>query len=193
MNPWEWALGWIKLIPLRVWLWLGLILAAMGWHYWDRHQAVMAEEGRWKAKFVAAAQQAAKAKDEYETSSAKRALVYLKALELEKANIKIRTEYIVNEAPNYVPAIADARCVVPRGFVLLHDFAASDQAKISRPPSSDDITDSGIKLSTVATVVGQNYGACHELRDEVKAWRGWYQDQKQLWEKSDVCQLNLGG
>ncbi len=38
--------------------------------------------------------------------------------------IRLKGDTIIKEIPRYVPIQADASCVVPRGFVRLHDAAA---------------------------------------------------------------------
>ncbi|MFX7930435.1 hypothetical protein ABTK36_19965, partial [Acinetobacter baumannii] len=39
--------------------------------------------------------------------------------------IRLKGDTIIKEVPRYVPVQADAACVVPRGFVRLHDAAAA--------------------------------------------------------------------
>lgn len=64
-----------------------------------------------------------------------------------EASAKIRTVYkiITKEVPVYVDKVADAACVVPDGFVLIHDAAASGE--IPQPPSSTDAPPTNVEIS----------------------------------------------
>ena len=74
--------------------------------------------------------------------------------------IRLKGETIVKEVPRYVPIQADAACVVPRGFVRLHDAAAA--GAVPDPDTGDaDAAASGVALSTVAGTVAGNYTDSH--------------------------------
>ncbi len=74
--------------------------------------------------------------------------------------IRLKGDTIIKEVPRYVPVQADAACVVPRGFMRLHDAAAAGTV-----PNSDtgdaDAAPAGIALSAVAGTVAANYTDCH--------------------------------
>lgn len=98
-----------------------------------------------------------------------------KTVEAAKVEVRTVTETLTREVVRYVPAAADAQCVVPVGFVRLHDAAATgvlpDPADTAGQPAD---AASGVALSAVgATVVG-NYGACREDREALKGWQAWY-------------------
>ena len=74
--------------------------------------------------------------------------------------IRVKGDIIIKEVPRYVPAQADAACVVPRGFVRLHDAAAA--GAVPNPDTGDpDAAPAGVALSTVASTVAANYTDCH--------------------------------
>ncbi|OCS48511.1 hypothetical protein [Ralstonia pickettii] len=74
--------------------------------------------------------------------------------------IRVKGDTIIKEVPRYVPAQADAACVVPRGFVRLHDAAAA--GTVPNPDTGNaDAAPSGVALSTVAGTVAANYTDCH--------------------------------
>jgi len=79
------------------------------------------------------------------------------------AVVKVRTvtETIVKEIPIYVqePAV---HCVVPNGFVVLHDAAAIGSPP--SPPSESDRIDSGYGLTQVLEANAHNLGALRECR-----------------------------
>lgn len=74
--------------------------------------------------------------------------------------IRLKGDTIIKEVPRYVPVQADAACVVPRGFVRLHDAAAA--GTLPNPDTGDaDAAPAGVALSTVASTVAANYTDCH--------------------------------
>jgi len=96
--------------------------------------------------------------------------------------LRVVTKEIIKEVPVHVTPVADAKCVVPTGFVLIHNAAVDG---LSPPPAPADGTSdapSGVALSEVAETVADNYGTCHELRQQVIGWQGWYAREKVLWE-----------
>lgn len=101
-----------------------------------------------------------------------------------KAQIEYRTKLLVKEVPVYVTPAADDRCIVPVGFVRLHDQAASGgQASLSQAPGGPLDAPSGIPLSdAISTVIG-NYGVAYDWRAEAMAWRRWYAEQSAAWAK----------
>lgn len=97
----------------------------------------------------------------------------------ERAQIVTRTQTLVKQVKVYVPAAADAACVVPVGFVRLHDAAAQG---LPAPSGGPDQTTSGVPLSAVAATVAANYGTAWDWRVEALGWRDWYLKQKAAWE-----------
>lgn len=74
--------------------------------------------------------------------------------------IRLKGDTIIKEVPRYVPVQADAACVVPRGFVRLHDAAAA--GTVPNPDTGDaDAAPADVALSTVAGTVAANYTGCH--------------------------------
>lgn len=89
--------------------------------------------------------------------------------------IREKGQTIVKEVPVYVTPKADAACVVPRGFVRVHDGAARNQ-----PPGAPEAIDdapAGIALSTVAEITADNYRTYHEVAEQLKALQQWVAEQ----------------
>ena len=97
------------------------------------------------------------------------------------AEIKWRTKTITERVPEYVTPKDDAGCNINRGFVRLHDAAASDTVPGS--PSGTDGEPSGVELSSVAKTVAGNYGTAHLCAARLEAWQQWYLAQKALADK----------
>lgn len=99
----------------------------------------------------------------------------------ETVRVQTVTRTIIEKVPVYVTAQADDRCIVPVGFVQLHDAAAA--SSIPAAPGGPVEADSGVPLSAVAGTVASNYGVAREWEAEVRAWRAWYREQAGAWGK----------
>lgn len=83
---------------------------------------------------------------------------------------------IIKEVPVYVTKEADSGCVVPRGFIRLHDAAAA--GNIPEPADGADAAPAGIALSAVASTVADNYERCHETATELIGLQDWAKAQQ---------------
>ncbi|WP_122447440.1 hypothetical protein [Pseudomonas viridiflava] len=83
--------------------------------------------------------------------------------------IEKRGATLIKEVPVYVSAKSDAACVVPSGFVRLHDAAASG-ADLPASGSAGTAFEgpSGVALSTVAATTASNYTACHANAEQLR-------------------------
>jgi len=89
-------------------------------------------------------------------------------------HVRIVTRTLIREVPRYVTVQADAGCVVPDGFRLLHDAAAAGVPPAAEPPGKSADAPSGVALSAVADTVTANYGICHETSERLKGWQDWW-------------------
>jgi hypothetical protein len=87
---------------------------------------------------------------------------------------------IIKEVPVYVSKEADAACVLPRGFVRLHDAAAA--GIVPDPAGSADASTAGIALSTVSGTVADNYQRCHETAEQLIGLQDWIREMKRASE-----------
>jgi len=74
---------------------------------------------------------------------------------------------------------ADAKCVVPKSFVLLHDSAAKNEV----PDTSKGVdgSTSGTNLSTIGETVTINYNNYHQLSEQLKALQDWVSSQEKIY------------
>lgn len=82
---------------------------------------------------------------------------------------------ITKEVPIYVSKAADASCVVPNGFVRVHDAGAAN-VPVSGGPRLTDDGPSGIALSTVAETVADNYTNCRANAEQLSKLQKWARD-----------------
>ena len=98
---------------------------------------------------------------------------------LARENVRVVTKYvdrvqtvyvkgktITKEIPVYVTPEADAACVVPAGFVRIHDDAAANTTP--EPTAGDpDAPAAGVTLSAIAETVADNYTQYHALGEQL--------------------------
>ena len=91
--------------------------------------------------------------------------------------VREKCETIIKEVPVYVPVQADSACLVPRGFVRLHDAAA--QGVVPEPAGNSDAATAGVALSAVAGTVAENYTACRANAEQLIALQSWILEMKE--------------
>lgn len=112
--------------------------------------------------------------DKYKRDTAAGQAVSTKT-EADRQKIVYRTKEIVRNVPIYVTKKADAGCVIPVGFVGLHNAAAENRDPA--PAGNPDAPAQGITLAAVAGTVSENYGTCHEIRNQLIGFQAWARGQ----------------
>lgn len=102
----------------------------------------------------------------------------------EQIKIVTRTVTQIKEVPTFVTPKASAACVVPLGFIQLHNAGATgaDSPSAAFPLAAAQSVDtaSTVSLATVASTVRENYGRCESNANELSALQGWVLEQKAL-------------
>ncbi|MBU9512566.1 hypothetical protein [Burkholderia multivorans] len=88
--------------------------------------------------------------------------------------VREKGDTIIKEVPVYVDREADRACVVPLGFVRVHDAAAANVPV--GDPGSTDAAAAGVALSAVAATVADNYTTCHENAEQLIALQARVRD-----------------
>jgi hypothetical protein len=100
---------------------------------------------------------------------------------IEKVKVVKENVYITREIVKEVAGQQlDAQCSLPRSTISLHDSASGNQ--VPQRPQSTDGTPSGVEASRLLDRVIENYGACHENAEKLKAWQEWYNTQRKIYE-----------
>ena len=92
-----------------------------------------------------------------------------------KENVYINREIIKEVAGKQL----DAQCTLPRSTVSLHDSASRNE--VPERAAAVDGTPSGVEASRLLDRVVENYGACHENAEKLKAWQEWYRAQQKIY------------
>ena len=92
-----------------------------------------------------------------------------------KENVYINREIIKEVAGKQL----DAQCTLPRSTISLHDSASRNE--VPQRAAATDGTPSGVEASRLLDRVIENYGACHENAEKLKAWQEWYRAQQKIY------------
>jgi hypothetical protein len=87
--------------------------------------------------------------------------------------IKGDTVTVTKEIVRYVPASADP--VLPRGWLLLHDAAAT--GAVPPPAEGSDVAAPAVAASAALRGVVENYGTCHANAAQLVALQEWVREQ----------------
>jgi hypothetical protein len=100
---------------------------------------------------------------------------------IEKVKVVKQNVYITREIVKEVAGQQlDAQCSLPRSTISLHDSASRNE--VPQRAAATDGTPSGIEASRLLDRVIENYGACHENTEKLKAWQEWYDNQRKIYE-----------
>ena len=100
---------------------------------------------------------------------------------IEKVKVVKENVYITREIVKEVAGRQlDAQCSLPKSTISLHDSASLNQ--VPNRAAATDGTPSGVEASRLLDRVIENYGACHENAEKIKAWQEWYNNQRKIYE-----------
>ena len=142
---------------------IGAALTAFGWVKGTNHV-----QAKWDAEIQKQALQTATIREQQAQAAVNVVTQYVDRVRV----VREKGGTIIKEVPAYVPVKADDACAINRGFVWLHDAAATGGA-LPEPVGDIDATTPGIALSTVAETVAANYNACHENAEQLIALQNW--------------------
>ena len=141
---------------------LAAALVGVGWLKGAGHV-----QHQWDAEITRQAALAAQVKHQQAEASVRVVTKYVDRIKV----VREKGDAIIKEVPLYVPVEADAACTINRGFVRLHDAAAT--YAIPRASRVADARPADITLSTVATTLVDNYQRCHENAEQLIALQDW--------------------
>lgn len=158
------------IIPVKV---VSLFLLVCGLYM----EGGVSNQERWEAKVADAKLEMAKKDTASAEATTKVVTKYVTKVEI----VKEKGDAIIREVPKYITKDADNQCVIPNGFVLLHDSASRNEV-----PDSTRGVDAGaseVKLSGVATTVTENYTTYHKVAEQLKALQEWVKEQQRIYNK----------
>jgi hypothetical protein len=156
MNPVAW------LYRLLGFMALAAALIGLGWFSGANHV-----QAQWDATVQKQTLQVAAVRERQAQATVKVVTQYVGRVRV----VREKGETIIKEVPVYVPVQADAACAINRGFVRLHDAAASGELPESARDA--DAAATGLALSAVAGTVAANYQTCHENAEQLRALQAW--------------------
>lgn len=151
---------------------LAVVLAFGGMYLKGRHDGIASLRVQLEAERLEAMERTL----DYERRMSDLQQAHSVALSKALSKTRVVTKEIVREVPTLVSSAADSKCVVPAGFVLVHNNAAAGLPITTDASSGTADSPSGVALSTVAETVAENYGTCAEIRAKLISWQTWYAD-----------------
>jgi hypothetical protein len=100
----------------------------------------------------------------------------IEKIKVVKENVYITREIVKEVAGKQL----DNQCTLPKSTISLHDGASRNEVP-SRAAATDGAP-SGIEASRLLDRVIENYGACYENAEKLKAWQEWYLEQKRIYD-----------
>lgn len=91
--------------------------------------------------------------------------------------VKEKGDIIYEKVPVYITKEDDARCIIPNGFVVLHDSAV--QNAVPETPRSINEKPSGVELSEATKTIIVNYNKYHEVVEQLVALQKWVKEMEQ--------------
>jgi hypothetical protein len=167
----------VKLIPMMGQYKLpaelvGIVLLVVGAYFYGGYGV----QSAWQAKVK---ELEAKVKVAEEKSQQVNTVIETKIVEkikVVKENVYVNREIIKEVAGKQL----DAQCTLPKSTVSLHDSASRNE--VPERSAATDGTPSGVEASRLLDRVVENYGACHENAEKLRAWQEWYREQKKIFE-----------
>lgn len=161
----------IKKIPWQLWLLSGVIFSFWWYGQWQFGRGQKLIQKEWEASIERGRKIVA---DLTEKSNKINTVVETKYVDQVKV-IREKGKTVVKEIPVYIPASTPD---LPGGFRLLHDAAAT-----STLPYRSRISDAkSVRVEDATTIIVENYTECHQWREQVLGWQGWYQEQSLAWQ-----------
>ena len=151
---------------------IGVVLLVVGAYFYGGHgvqQAWLARVQELEAKVKVAEEKS----QQVNTVIQEKIVTKVKVI---KENVYVNREIIKEVAGKQL----DAQCTLPKSTVSLHDSASRNE--VPERAAATDGTPSGVEASRLLDTVVENYGACHENAEKLRAWQEWYRDQKKIFE-----------
>lgn len=199
-GVWRAAWGFLKLaisIPLGILLAAALCGFLLGsCHASDRYKAGYAKgEASERAAWQKVARKLHRIKADLDRASSAISLDEGGKLTRNLADNHNHFTTLRRKVPTYVTPAADARCVVPLGFVrTLNQGIAGRNRRAPEVPGGAGRSDeaaSGLALSDVADQLLGGFEAPYAWRAEAETWRSWYGRECIAWRKAGgVCDLS---
>jgi hypothetical protein len=135
----------------------------------------ISNQEKWEARVAEVKLEMAKKETASAESSVKVVTKYITKVEV----VKEKGDLIAKQIPNLISATADGQCVIPNGFVLLHDSASRNEV-----PDASGSTNEGtseVKLSGVGKTITENYTTYHQVAEQLRSLQEWVKEQKRIY------------
>jgi len=135
----------------------------------------VSNQEKWEARVAEVKLEMAKKEAASAESSVKVVTKYITKVEV----VKEKGDSIAKQIPNLISATADGQCVIPNGFVLLHDSASRNEVPDTSRGANEGASE--VKLSGVATTITENYTTYHKVAEQLRSLQEWVNEQKRIY------------
>jgi hypothetical protein len=157
-------------VPLKV---VAIIVLVFGVYM----EGGITNQEKWEAKVAEAKIEVAQKETAAAETTIQVVTKYVKQIQV----VKETGDVIIKEIPTYITKVDDAKCIVPNGFVMLHDSASRNEI-----PDTSRIADEGaskVKISGVAETVIDNYTTYYQVSEQLKSLQQWVKEQQNNYNK----------
>lgn len=137
----------------------------------------ISNEDKWQAKVKEMQAEIAQTEKAGAEASVKIVTKYIDRVQI----VKEKGDVLVQKVPEFISKESDAKCVIPNGFVLLHDSAAKGEVPDTSRGSNE--ATSGVALSTVGKTVTENYTTYHQVAEQLRSLQEWVAEQQKIYNK----------
>ncbi len=135
----------------------------------------VSNQEKWEARVAEVKLEMAKKEAASAEASTKVVTKYITKVEV----VKEKGDQIAKQIPNLISATADGQCVIPNGFVLLHDSASRNEVPDTSRGTNEGASE--VKLSGVATTITENYTTYHKVAEQLRSLQEWVNEQKRIY------------
>jgi hypothetical protein len=135
----------------------------------------VSNQEKWEARVAEVKLEMAKKEAASAESSVKVVTKYITKVEV----VKEKGDSIAKQIPNLISATADGQCVIPNGFVLLHDSASRNEVPDASGATNERASD--VKLSGVGKTITENYTTYHQVAEQLRSLQEWVKEQKRIY------------
>ena len=153
--------------PYRVLAMVLFSIALLGTGWVKGSMSVRAE---WDAAIIKQVAQVAQVKQHQAEITTEVVTKYVDKIKL----VHDQSETIIKEASHYVPSDT---CILPAGFRLLHDAAASGEL----PDTARSADAQPVTAQDVATTIASNYQQSREIATQLEALQEWVRRQSRVY------------
>lgn len=167
---WEVIKRLLKKIPWQIWVCAGVLVAGYSWGEFRYHEGKQEVQTAWDDAVRQAKQTTKNLSHDQKEITKGVTTVYVDRVKV----IHEKADTIIKYIPKYIP---DGSCMLPGGFRLLHDAAATNTI----PEAPGGVDDIPVSAQEATATVTENYATCQVIRSNLISLQTWVSQQYNLY------------